>query len=417
MLSCFALVVSGMTMQPMDMSSVLLSAAALPGEVSGLLRGPSAVPSKPSAALLAQPVGEPALADRTRLGTLDVPQLALGTIAWTPSSAEDEARIATLAKKAADSGLDFIDTAERYGAKAADLIPAALSSVARSLGFEFDASAYQGGDCESNLAKWGRGAQVATKFTPKPERRSAQAVVDCCRESAARLGVDSIPLYQIHMPDIIQPFAALGVEDRKDELYWDGLAECFLSGLAQNVGVSNYGPTMVARAQEALARRGVPLASNQIPFSLLNRREGNLATVEACTDLGVATLAYYPLAMGLLTGKLTPSALRGRRDPRSRDLLRYLEGGNGGTAGSVPSGGVRSLQTVLHAVAARTNKTPAQVALNWVICKGAIPVAGASSATQLEENVGALNWRLSADEVRRDHGLHITYSLSASFDS
>ena len=66
------------------------------------------------------------------------------------------------------------------------------------------------------------------------------------------------------MPDIIQPFSGVGVADVKDELYWDGLAECYLSGLVKNVGVSNYGPTLLARAQEHLARRGVPLASNQV---------------------------------------------------------------------------------------------------------------------------------------------------------
>ena len=77
-----------------------------------------------------------------------------------------------------------------------------------------------------------------------------------------------------------------------------GLARCYHEGLAQNVGVSNYGPTLLRRAHAALAERGVPLASNQIHFNLLYRRQGSLATVEACNELGVACLAYYPLAMG-----------------------------------------------------------------------------------------------------------------------
>merc|ERR1719473_546610 len=96
------------------------------------------------------------------------------------------------------------------------------------------------------------------------------------------------------------------------EAFWDGLAECYLSGLAKNVGVSNYGPTMLERCQEHLARRGVPLASNQIHLNLLYRRQGSLATVEKCRELGVACLAYYPLAMGLLSGKLTAENLRGK---------------------------------------------------------------------------------------------------------
>jgi pyridoxine 4-dehydrogenase len=180
----------------------------------------------------------------------------------------------------------LFDTAERYGAKGSSLVFNSLNSIGasyvKSLGISTTASYQFGGDVETNLANWAVGANIATKFTPKPDRRTASSVVDSCRESAARLGVDKIALYQIHMPDVIQPFAKLGLEDNKDTIFWDGLAECYLSGLASNVGVSNYGPTMVQRAQEHLAKRGVPLASNQICFSLLNQRQGNLATVEAC---------------------------------------------------------------------------------------------------------------------------------------
>jgi pyridoxine 4-dehydrogenase len=248
----------------------------------------------------------------------------------------------------------------------------------------------------------GRG-NVMTKFAPTPWRGDAQSVVDACRGSASRLGCESVALMQVHMPDIIQPFKAFGIENRREEAHWDGLAECYLEGLAANVGVSNYGPTLLARCQEHLAKRGVPLASNQIHFNLLYQRPGALATVAACQELEVACLAYYPLAMGLLTGKLTPSGLRGRSDMRSRELLRYLEGGMGGgfpnTAGDIPDGGIRPLLIALQEVAARNGRTPAQVSLNWIICKGALPIAGAKSVLQLRENAGALGWRLSASDV------------------
>ena len=78
---------------------------------------------------------------------------------------------------------------------------------------------------------------MATKFAPVPWRPDANSVVDACKASAERLGVDTIPLYQIHFPDIIQPFKAFGLEKRKDELYWEGLAMCYEKGLAANVGV------------------------------------------------------------------------------------------------------------------------------------------------------------------------------------
>jgi len=340
-----------------------------------------------------------AFTDRTRIGTLDVPRLAVGTIAWTPDDEDDIARFSTVARASMADGIDLFDTAERYGAKGSALIPAALAAL--GLPVKND---YLGGDTESRLGEWtgGRGT-VMTKFAPTPWRGDAQSVVDACRGSASRLGRESVDLMQVHMPDIIQPFKAFGVERRREEAHWDGLAECYLSGLATNVGVSNYGPTLLARCQEHLARRGVPLASNQIHFNLLYRRPGSLATVEACAERGVACLAYYPLAMGLLTGKLTPSALRGKSDTRSRELLRYLEGGTGGgfpnTAGDIPEGGIRPLLIVLQEVAARNGRTPAQVSLNWIICKGAIPIAGAKSALQVRDNAGALGWRLSSEDV------------------
>lgn len=336
-----------------------------------------------------------ALSDRTRIGTLDVPALGIGTIAWSP---EEEDRFRAVARAAAERGLDFYDTAERYGAKGSSLVPAALAALGLPLKKD-----YLGGDTESSLATWARGGTVATKFAPTPWRGDAESVVSACRGSADRLGLESVDLMQVHTPDIIQPFAAFGVEQRREAAHWDGLAECYLSGLAANVGVSNYGPTLLARCQEHLARRGVPLASNQIHLNLLYRRQGSLATVAAGRELGVQTLAYYPLAMGLLTGKLTDATLRGKTDTRSRELLRYLQGGQGSgwpnTAGDIPPGGIRSLLIVLQEMAARLRKTPAQVALNWIICKGAIPIAGASSVLQVEDNAGALGWRLGSEDV------------------
>jgi len=407
-----------------------------------------------------------ALMDRTKIGTLDVPNMGLGTIAWTPKTDEDRARIKEASDAAKAAGLNFFDTAERYGASPASLIPAALAGVGLSvplveaalsffageravtsaetlanspllrgdtLGPALLATASAegltrggvslpildvglGGDCETNLAPgeargWAFGGFVGTKFSPTPWRRSPDDVVEAAADAATRLGVDAIDLYQVHFPDIIQPFRGLGLEDKKDEIYWEGLAKAYHAGLVKNVGVSNYGPTLLARAHKYLADRGVPLASNQIHFNLLYRRQGALATVEKCKELGVACLAYYPLAMGLLSGKLTPENLREKTDVRSRELLRYLEGGEptvrdlvgGGppksTAGEIPAGGISSLVAVLNKVAERVGKTPAQVSLNWIMCKGAIPLAGASSAAQVQENSGALGWRLDPEDV------------------
>ena len=125
-------------------------------------------------------------------------------------------------------------------------------------------------------------------------------------------------------------------------------------------------------AHAALARRGVKLASNQVEYSLLARgpeREGLLA---ACRELGVTLVAYRPLARGLLGSRDNP-----------------------------PAGAHAALAALLRDIAQAHGKTPSQAALNWVICKGALPIPGARDAQHVRENAGALGWRLTDDEVEK----------------
>jgi pyridoxine 4-dehydrogenase len=245
---------------------------------------------------------------------------------------------------------------------------------------------------------------VATKFTPTPWRTTAQSVVDACEESRRNLGVEQIDLYQIHMPDIVQPFRFLGQDKAKDSIYWDGLAECYNRGLVKNVGVCNYGPTLLSACQEALAKRGVPLASNQICYSLLGRHNGAQTTVEKCTELGITPLACYPFAMGLLTGKYSSSAIEGlgnslftnkKSSLELKDLERYAKG-DGVT---VPMGGITPLLRTMETIAQHRQKTVSQVALNYIICKGAIPIPGSRTIAQVQDNIGAMGWRLTKTEV------------------
>merc|ERR1711966_456487 len=188
----------------------------------------------------------------------------------------------------------FFDTGERYG-----------SHVKTAMGMGW-------GETETMIAQMLKDADisddvlrpvVATKFTPSPWRSSAKSVVEACEASRERLGVDSIDLYQVHMPDIVKSLRFMGIDESYDEEYWEGIAECYHRGLVKNVGVSNYGPTLVTKCHDALAKRGVPLASNQIAYSLIGRHNGAQETVDRCAELGVKVLAYYPYAMGLLTGK------------------------------------------------------------------------------------------------------------------
>lgn len=309
-------------------------------------------------------VNKPApLQDRVKLGTLSISPMGLGTLNLPLDKETDEDTSAVL-KTASSMGINFLDTAEAYGfGKSETLTRNSLADVGLNISND--------------------GFQVATKFAPVPWRPDGQSVVEACKASAQRLGIDRIPLYQIHFPDIIQPFKAFGKENRKDELYWQGLAECYNSGLVENIGVSNYGPETLLRANEALSKLGVPIASNQINLSLARYRSSE-KTLRICDELGIKVLAYFPLANGLLAGKY--SSDNPPSFPKSLTMKKYYEG-------------TAPLLDVLKRIATERGKTVAQVSINWVMMKGAIPIPGARNANMAEDNFNSMGWALSVDEV------------------
>jgi aryl-alcohol dehydrogenase-like predicted oxidoreductase len=156
------------------------------------------------------------------------------------------------------------------------------------------------------------------------------------------------------------------------------------------VGVSNYSEREMRAIHAALARRGIPLASNQIEYSLLRTDPERKGLLRACAELGVIVLAYSPLGQGRLTGKYSAQ----NPPPGKRNFSAY------------PMEEIEPLVAALREIGARHGgKTPAQVALNWLMCKGTIPIPGAKNGAQAEQNAGALGWRLTADEVAQLDGL------------
>jgi aryl-alcohol dehydrogenase-like predicted oxidoreductase len=166
------------------------------------------------------------------------------------------------------------------------------------------------------------------------------------------------------------------------------LADAVELGLTRAVGVSNYNTDQLRRAHAVLAKRGVLLASNQVEYHLLNRKIEKNGLLDICHEMGISLIAYSPLGQGVLTGKYSPEnpmkGVRGRR--YSSTYLGQLQ----------PL--IKLLEEIGHE---QGDKTPSQVALNWVIQKGAIPIPGAKNARQAEDNAGALGWSLSEDEVAR----------------
>ncbi len=250
------------------------------------------------------------------------------------------------------AGVNLVDTAEVYGAGRSERIVGQL------------------------IKSVNKPVLVATKFFPLPYRFTSKSVVRALRGSLERLDLQKVELYQLHWPSPLVPV----------ETYVEGLALAVEAGLTKSVGVSNYNLEQMERAVRVLDKHGIPLASNQVEYSLLERRVEKNGLLDRCKEMGVRLIAYSPLAKGVLTGKYTlespPPEPRGRRYasilqtlPPLISLLKEIGKGHG-------------------------EKTAGQVALNWTLCKGALPIPGAKNADQAEQNVGAVGWRLSPEEIK-----------------
>jgi len=152
------------------------------------------------------------------------------------------------------------------------------------------------------------------------------------------------------------------------------------------VGVSNYDRGLMQRAHDHLVSEGIGLASNQVEYHLLNRDVEKNGLLKHCAELGTRLIAYSPLGSGILTGKYTPeNPPRGIRG--SRYNSRYLAQ-------------VQPLLKLLGKIGNDVGgKSAGQVAINWLICKGTLPIPGVKSAQQAIQNAGAAGWRLSDDQV------------------
>lgn len=200
-------------------------------------------------------------------------------------------------------------------------------------------------------------------------------MVKACEASLRRLG-RPIDLYQIHFPN-----------SWSNAAYWDGLAEAFDKGLVKAVGVSNYGVDATIACHDALAKRGIQLATNQIQMSLLYRWPTENGLLNACQDRGIQVLSYSPLALGMLGGKYTrENPPQGPRKSIYEKLMSTPDYEN-------------LIATMKDVASAHGNATPSEVALNWARAKNTVPIPGARTISQIQNNNGALDWNLSSEEV------------------
>jgi aryl-alcohol dehydrogenase-like predicted oxidoreductase len=289
--------------------------------------------------------------DRLPLGKTDVlvSPVGVGTNSWGAKGEADPGKHATFAALL-DSGITFFDTAEIYTG----------GSSERTVG-----------GC---IAAAGRTPVVLTKFFPMPWRLRG-SLVPALRRSLERLGLPRVDVYLLHFA--LPPVSIV--------TWANELADAVEAGLTRSVGISNCSADQTRQVHAALAARGVPLACNEVELSLLHRAPEKNGLLQTCRELGVTLIAYRPLAQGMLGGKYSPAhPPQGIRSVlfSKRQLAR-----------------IQPLLLVMRGIAERHGKTLPQVAVNWVLCKGGLPIPGAKDPRQARENAGAMGWRLSPYEV------------------
>jgi aryl-alcohol dehydrogenase-like predicted oxidoreductase len=273
-------------------------------------------------------------------------------IVWNYGKGYSDADIEDGFKISLENGVHFVDTAEIYGNGRSE----------RLLG-QF-------------LKRTETPVIVATKFFPLPWRLTRASVTRALHASLERLGLERVDLYQLHWPSPLVPI----------ERYVEGLVSAHRLGLTRAVGVSNYDKNQMQRAYTVLSEYEIPLASNQVEYNLLNRSVEKNGMLARCQELGIRLIAYSPLAMGLLTGKYGPeNPPPGMRAGKYASVLKEMQ----------------PLIKLLTEIGQDWGgKSVAQVALNWCICKGALPIPGAKNVGQAEMNAGAAGWRLTPEQVK-----------------
>ncbi|KAI3991616.1 hypothetical protein MKX01_009658 [Papaver californicum] len=286
--------------------------------------------------------------DKVKLGGSDlkVTKLGIGAWSWGDTSYWNNFQWDDRKLKAAktafdtsvDSGITFFDTAEVYGSK-----------------FSFGAV-----NSETLLGRF------------KEAKRSRSGAL---KDSLDRLNLSSVELYQLHWPGL------WGNED-----YLDGLADAVEQGLVKAVGVSNYSEKRLRAAYKQLKSRGIPLASNQVNYSLIYRIPEENGVKATCDELGITLIAYSPIAQGALTGKYTPA--NPPTGPRGRiytpEFLTELQ----------------PLVNRIKDIGQSYKKSPTQVVLNWLVSQeNVVPIPGAKNAEQAKEFAGAIGWKLTNDEI------------------
>jgi aryl-alcohol dehydrogenase-like predicted oxidoreductase len=285
------------------------------------------------------------------LGSLRVSVVGVGCNNF--GSRLDQAGTTDVVHAALDAGITFFDTADTYGATKSEVM------LGVALGARRDE------------------AIIASKFGMPVDDTHFGAhptyVRSACEDSLRRLGTDHLDLYQLHYPDDTVPIAdTLGA-----------LRELVEAGKVREIGCSNLTVAQLNEAKAA-AGDGPAFVSVQNQYSLLERTPERDGVLEACSDLGLSFLPFYPLANGLLTGKVRP----GQPIPEGSRLAKMAPERSAHWLGD-------ELQTKVAALldyAAEIDVPILSLAFSWLLSHAAVAsvIAGATSADQVRANANAV---------------------------
>jgi len=308
-------------------------------------------------------MGDTMVTERRRLGRSgpEVSTIGLGcmSLSGVYGTSDEEAGI-TLIHRAIDLGVDHFDSSDMYGwGQNEELLGRAIKGRRN-------------------------GIVIASKFgqTRRPGGAngvdgSPAYIAQACEASLKRLGVDTIDLYYQHRVD-----PAVPVEETVG-----AMARLIEQGKVRLLGLCEARPERIRRAHATH-----PLAAVQMEFSLLYREEAT-ETRELTRDLGISFVAYAPLGRSLLAGVVPDLDHLDAGDTRGRHP-RFM-GDNFAKN--------RALVERLEAIAEEKGCTPAQLALAWLLAQGTdvMPIPGTKQIARLEENLGAMNVRLSPADIER----------------
>ena len=218
---------------------------------------------------------------------------------------------------------------------------------------------------------------------PYGEWGSRKYLVASCEQSLKRMGVDYVDIFYSHRFDPDTPL----------EETMGALDHIVRSGRAQYVGISSYNSKRTREAVAILNDLGTPCLIHQPSYNILNRWVEHDGLLDTLDDLGVGSIAFTPLAQGILTGKYLGGVPEDSRATQGKSLLDGMIND-------------RSLASVraLNDMAAERGQTLAQMALAWVLRGGRVTTAliGASKASQIVDCVGAVtNLEFTDDELKR----------------